>query len=164
MILAIDPGKRDAGVSLWDDKELAAAWLAKGSEVHAKSYTWPVATAIAIATSLEERVPVCTLQKIVIERPQIYRPEFMKDKDPNDLIDLAIMGGALVGVLLKNCQSAIFYLPKDWKGQAPKVVINERVNKRLSSDEQRRIDWPPRHKQHNVWDALGIGMKAVGRL
>lgn len=112
---------------------------------------------------MRTRVPECVLQTLVIERPQVYKAQFLKG-DPNDLVDLALMGGALSGILHGKCRATLFYLPCEWKGQVVKAAMNARIKKRLSEDEQRRIDWPAKSLQHNVWDAIGIGLKAVGRL
>lgn len=54
--------------------------------------------------------------------------------------------------------------PQRWKGQLPKKRCNEIVEGKLSPTEKRFLnDIKPKSAQHNVLDAIGIGLFAVGR-
>lgn len=50
-------------------------------------------------------------------------------------------------------------LPREWKGQVPKVVHNQRVLNALSHVEREKIV-----HNHNVIDAVGIGLWFCGRI
>lgn len=107
-------------------------------------------------------------QTLVIEIPQVYRQGVSKG-DPNDLIQLVGVAGAIIGT---GFQKVVTKLPKEWKGQVPKptdtkkpYIIAERAKKRLSHKEYDRVLLPTnvRH-QWDVWDAIGLGLSHLRRL
>lgn len=150
MLVSIDPGVRLCGVAVFEDGELASAWLSKSSGWRTMAY--------CVVSDLQKRYPLEVLEpgRLVIEKPQIYTQNKLKG-DPNDLIDLACVVGAL-GVLMIR-QELTTYLPRQWKGQVPKHVMIERIKGKLSEDERKRIELPSaKSLQHNVWDAVGIGL------
>ena len=151
ILVAIDPGVKAAGVALFEDGELASAWLSRGK-------TW-TETARAVRLAVENRLPLEIIRDChaAIEKPQVYRTEFLKG-DPNDLIDVALMAGAAVsGFDPKHVKS---YLPKEWKGQVPKAVMTKRIKGWLSKEEHERVELPKAGTlRHNVWDAVGIGVQ-----
>lgn len=150
MILCIDPGVRAAGVALFDDKELTTAWLAEGKD-------WE-----DTADSVMRKLPVnsCLVQEVVVEHMQIYKQTGLAQA--NDLITVSMMAGRVTG-LFSGWASAKSYLPRDWKGQVPKDIMVKRVEKVISKEELKRVDWPSADKRHNVWDAISIGLFRVGR-
>ncbi len=155
MMISIDPGVKTAGVACWEDDELISAWLSKGE-------TWD-RTAFNVLCCLEDHFPkeIILSAHAVIERPQVYREEFLKG-DPNDLITLALMVGATAGYLINE---PTLYYPREWKGQVPKDTMIERIKGKLSEEEYRRVDLPrAKSLHHNIWDAVGIGLYQLGRL
>jgi len=164
VILSIDPGKRHAGCALFDDKELACAWLVKANKTYAEAVgSWGVATAHAVRDDLLKRVYPGVIEVAVIEKPVVRKGH--SSKISNDCVDLAIMGGAFAGVHCEQIEKVHFYIPEDWKGQVPKGVMIERIQSRLDEEEFGRVDLPDNKKrQTDVWDAVGIGLKYIGRL
>jgi hypothetical protein len=81
---------------------------------------------------------------VVVEIPRIY-------PRPNDLLD--VMGVAGPCIILGEIP--VFVHPRTWKGQVPKDVIRYRVEQRLERQELQLLR--PYEKNHNVWDAVGIG-------
>lgn len=147
MLVSIDPGVKHCGVALWDDDQLASAWLAKGPNWYQ--------TAINVGRGINQHVPNIDRHDIVIEKPQIYHQSRLKG-DPNDLIDLAVFVGAVCMAVATG--DVRMYLPREWKGSTPKDVKIERIKKSLSVEEHSRIDLPAPSLQHNVFDAVGIGL------
>jgi hypothetical protein len=95
--------------------------------------------------------------EVVIEKMKVYR--FAKQKgSQGDLIDLAHLGGALLCL----GRRAILVEPAQWKGQVPKDVVKGLVRARLSEYELANLDASlagiAPSKQHNVYDAVGIGL------
>jgi hypothetical protein len=83
--------------------------------------------------------------------------------DTRDLLDLSAITGALCYAF--GSARPTVYLPAEWKGQCPTDVIWGRCEKRLSAEEQAAITWPPaKSLRHNCYDAIGIGLKHLGRL
>lgn len=100
---------------------------------------------------------------LVLELPQIYGKYTVSPGDPNDLLPLALLAGMVVGMVMP--QKLHTYLPREWKGQTPKNVTKNRVLEILSVEELEKIELPKRSKtsENNVYDALGIGLKFLGR-
>lgn len=100
---------------------------------------------------------------LIIEVPQVYAATRGSKGDPNDLILLAqVIGGitARFHGLTATCRTV---KPREWKGNTPKDCTKERAQARLSAMETMRIVLPTSSLEHNVWDAIGIGLWATGR-
>lgn len=157
--VSIDPGVRDCGVAVWQDKLLQNATLVrcvKGSP----------SIALVSHVVLHVRRFTKDLGAVVIERPQVYTQNKLKG-DPNDLITLAIVVGQLTQALytaFRGMPQLLVWRPADWKGQLPKNVSIERTQCRISESERERVQLPKAVSlQHNVWDAVGIGLRYYGR-
>jgi hypothetical protein len=100
-----------------------------------------------------------TYEKLVIEYPQVYQGRFQKG-DPNDLIDLSIIVGGIVGSF-EGAQGVDLVKPAQWKGQVPKRVTKTRARAALSDEEY--ID-KLKTADHNIWDAVGIGLWYLRRV
>lgn len=101
--------------------------------------------------------------QLVIELPRVYAAAHQKG-DQNDLIQLAgtvgMLGGFLPGV---SSRQSVY--PRDWKGSLDADAFIERIKQRLDAAEHLRVELPSTSSlQHNVWDAIGIGLHALGRL
>jgi hypothetical protein len=102
---------------------------------------------------------------IVVEFPQIYRESHRASKDdpnkrnadPNDLLNLAAIDGALAA--LAGCD-AVRYLPAQWKGQLKKSPVASRVESRLTPEERLRIGSLGPHL--DTMEAIGIGLHHFG--
>lgn len=93
--------------------------------------------------------------KTIVEYPKLY--PHSRNINPDDLITLAVVSGAcsiLGPVRLVH--------PREWKGAVPKGVSHERVQKRLGELEvavlSAGLEGVIRTLQHNVMDAVGIGV------
>lgn len=99
---------------------------------------------------------------VAIELPQVYREAKLKG-DPNDLIDLAAVVGAICCNSLPGRKNV--YLPREWKGQTPKAIFIERAKKRLSLEELQAVRLPKaKILAHNVWDSVALGLVHLGRM
>lgn len=147
--VAIDPGLK-AGVTVWEDGELIAAWLSCGRG-------W-LRVAQQIVDDLLERFTECSLKNVelAIEIPLVRDDS----PNPNALIKLTLCIGAVIGKLHQLFPKLVTttYLPSEWKGGVPKNIMVERIQQKLSAKETKRVDLPAKSYQHNVWDAVGIGL------
>jgi hypothetical protein len=147
VLISLDPGVKVAGVAIFEDNELTRAFLARGSGWHE--------TAEAAWQALTDSYPASVLLNAdaAVEIPQIYES---RETDPNDLITVALMAGAFASPV---CGEITTYLPFSWKGQVPKPIMTKRTKNKLSFEEHARVELPSaRGLQHNVWDAIGIGL------
>lgn len=148
MLLAIDPGV-DTG---WAEFALTGE-LRKCGLGHPRSGEW--------------------LERIVVESPKL-RP--YGEKNPNAILTLARTAGYLAGRAVEAACASVqveYLTPNDWKGSTPKDISHARIWARLTDAEKEIADSyfrsaPGRNglapsKRHNVLDAIGIGLFAVGR-
>jgi hypothetical protein len=166
----MDPGKKLAGIAVFIEGTLDYAFLAKGEG--------PPDVALDVADKLCPRYTYPETAVFVSEYPQIYQAmrvvsgarKRVSFGDPNDLLPLAQCVGAVQIALIfrrlvwstKHCKT---YLPREWKGQVPKDIMIKRIQERLAPDERTRVEHPrAKSLSHNVWDAVGIGLRTLGRL
>src|SRR3972149_4885609 len=146
MFTAIDPGVHATGVAHFDFGYLHAVRLVPGK-------------------TLEEMLRAFFLlpmsAEMIIERPTGYG----KGKsDPDDLIRGALVAGAASMCCWEEGELR-FVEPRTWKGQVPKEIHHRRVVAALSAAELARIaEIQPKSLQHNVLDAVGLGLWHLGRL
>lgn len=164
-ILAIDPGIRGCGVACFagsgaDARLYGAAYIESPVRTGALDCAACVAMARAVVAYCAWSTPG-GFQQVVCEWPQVYTGGKMKG-DPNDLPPLAGVDCAICA-LYPNAE-LITYLPAQWKGQAPKDVTAARAKAKLTAEELTAV-WLPSAKglQHNVWDAVAIGLHHLGR-
>lgn len=149
-LLAIDPGFRYLGFSVFNRGELVKAGLSKAEDEE----DWDRWTnqppsflhIIEIIHAYHWESPVA-----VIEFPKIHR-----DTPKNEsIIKLAAACGAYASLL----QAAGFVIewvePRAWKGTVPKDIMYKRILAKLPESEYHKIE---RLKDHNVIDAVGIGL------
>jgi hypothetical protein len=151
MLLAVDPGVRGCGVAVFDGCELAfAAYIRNPVKKGGGATAW-----LGMGWEVFERLTALDLNvtEYVIEVPQIYR---MSKGDPNDLIDLAGVG-AWVGAL-SRASKAFSYKPREWKGTVKADVFTERIRTWLTPDEVASIEPCAKSLEHNVIDAVGLGI------
>lgn len=160
-LLTIDPGKRSLAWALLLNSELIGCSLTKSKHDPWERYLDLLVMSIHLDVQ-QIRAPYAlasneTLSpyQVVVELPRVYPHE--RHVRPNDLIDLAAAAGAcatLPGPFK-------FVHPHQWKGQLSKKMSNARTINALSPDEMEILGrW---QKNHNVLDAIGIGLKEVGR-
>jgi len=99
---------------------------------------------------------------VIIEVPQVYRGHLQKG-DPNDLITLAVQ----VGRYAQRSKGLVRLVkPAEWKGQVLKEIHGARVLEVLDDAERGivALGARPKSKAHNVLDAVGLGLWALGRM
>lgn len=139
MLLAIDPGAA-AGWAVFDNGHRLTA------------------------CGLSSFVQVPLVERVVIERPHSH-----KTKAPvKDIITLALRAGEWGGRLRQIFGIEPEYIePATWKGSTPKEISQSRTWAKLDPDERAVLDKAGSgvapSKRHNIVDAVGIGLWAVGR-
>jgi hypothetical protein len=138
VILAVDPGVHLCGCALFIGDQLATAWLEEKG---------PRAIWSAVDPKWREHV------RVIVEVPQVYGRSRSKG-DPNDLINVALVAGAIVG-LFPNTR---IVRPREWKGDVPKEVV-ERAAREVIGDRIAAVQFPKRRAlAHNIWDAVALGL------
>jgi hypothetical protein len=174
ILVSVDPGLRHLGFAVFTDGTLTHAALIKNPVKQDRGPTawWGMADTVVKAwDDLTRRAGqvVRAPHAYVLEVPQVYR--FGKSKgDPDDLIQLAGVGGAVGAALLKlpapfkHVSTAHGYYPREWKGQTPKEIMLERIEERLTAEEKASIQPCAPSLRHNIIDSVGIGLCHLGRL
>lgn len=166
-LLAVDPGIDRCGVALFLDGVLVRADHV-GQPLSSKDAGGTpdvLDRVVSIAGHLhgwledhyEEHGP---LDLLIVEWPQIYTPG--KSKAPGK--DIVLLGAAAASVAVRIfAKERRSVRPDEWKGQAPKAVIQGRVVARLSDAERKTIAELPDSRLHNTIDAIGLGMWHLDR-
>jgi hypothetical protein len=175
-LVSIDPGIRGCGFALWENATLRYGAYVPSACTKDNGPEACLAMAEALCNVMHARWPLYAVHecKVMVEWPRIYSTQAKKgDKakaDPNDLLGLVGVDMAFLGMLkgpLENRFSRVY--PEQWKGQLPKETadgsnpVMMRVLKRLSVQEKAAIAPCSRSLEHNMFDALGIGLHALGR-
>lgn len=177
VILAIDPGVRGCGVALFRPLNspvapgrLHTAAYVKGSKDAERAASWRE-MARAVDRWSEDKLVyngATEVTQIVVELPRVYQGSKQKG-DPNDLIELAAVVGALCmwigGADGVDEVPARVYYPYEWKGMVPKQIHHERAKARLDAAEMAAVELPSaKSLQHNVWDAVALALHHCRRL
>ena len=153
---SIDPGLNNCGVAIWNDETLVHAKLVKTQARKGASLSdrifW-MAAAVKRYLLCPHAEPVSPVMTLVIELPQTYGGRAAKG-DTNDLIHLA----AVVGALIHLAPSVVLVRPREWKGNVPGDIFVERTKKKLSPEQVNKIDLPTKSLEHNVYDAVALGL------
>lgn len=157
-LVAVDPGKRSCGVAVFEQRRLTQAWLARiprggGADLDAVAL---------LARQVLRTLCTTSVTEILLEWPQIYQGGKQKG-DPNDLLFLAGLDGAIVSALPYAHATAV--RPRDWKGTTDPDIVCARIKQIVQeAGESAIIQWPCASLEHNVLDAIGIGLWHLGRL
>lgn len=166
VLLSVDPGVRECGCAIFWNSQLVRAELV----VNPVKRGQDVASAFAMAEAVNrwyldnqpERMPVMTDQRLVIECPTVRKAGDQKGDQNTSIVPLTLVVGAVAGRIGLTCSQ---FFPRDWKGTLNgDVFIRERIIPAVSSAERPRVFLPTESLAHNVWDGVGVGLKALGRL
>jgi hypothetical protein len=159
-LLSCDPGKRHAGFALWTPTGPRDTWELQAAKL--EEFDHPVEASAAAVGFVGGHF------QAAVEVPQVYSAGFSRG-DPNDLIDITLVAGAVLGAADR---SSIWFKPREWKGQVDPDVMVTRVRSKLTQKELDRVQLPTKRGgkgvrvsvSHNVFDAIGVGLYALKKL
>lgn len=178
-VLSVDPGEHGCGYALWIVQETKHS----GEPRPRRTATLLDANYAPGLVFTRERgqhavsppktwFDDTTIDELAIEIPQIYIQRTRGDQ--NDLVLLAFAAGAAFGAL--GVPRAVLYHPHDWKGNTPKDLGRDRYSIALAQHERDRLCFTKGARckeerihgltadlEHNVWDAIGLGLHHLGR-
>jgi hypothetical protein len=159
-LLAVDPGKHDAGVAFFVDGVLTDCTFIEVPD----GTPYEVAKLVAVWSRrcmMNLGDPDGRISQVVVEGQQIYRGP--SKQDPNDLLPLAqTVGGVLARV---DAFDREVVLPRVWTGGVPKEVRQRRFLANASQWERDMLmAIRPARKRHNAVDAAMLGAYVLGRL
>lgn len=166
MILGIDPGKRQSGYGLVDinSSGMRECGLRECGLFEGDGPTTAACISVMHRKASSKLLP-WVIDITVVEKPIVYPKGREKGtKNPNDLIDLALVAGSF---MLYGKQSEEV-TPAGWKGQRPKDVCQSIIYDELSPTErkilQAGLKEVNKSLQHNVWDGVGIALWRAKRI
>jgi hypothetical protein len=144
VLLAIDPGG-DTGWALFDSGRLIHCGVSSGKR-----------------SNLPDVPPDAS---VYLEVPE-HRPH--REKNPQAILTLAVRTGEMGGGFRAKGHKVTYVTPNEWKGgPVPKPVQHIRDKARLDAAETglltRVLVNVAEGKRHNLLDAIGIGLFALGR-
>jgi len=148
LIVCIDPGTQCAGFATFSesDKGMLSCGVFRGKD-------W---------MDTAGRVPdFGQVAKLVIEDPRVYP---ITNVDPNNLMTLAKAVGAIVANV--KALHTKLVTPSRWKKSVPKKIHQKRILRAMSQSETQLLEncLCPKSLQHNVVDAIGIGLWELRRM
>jgi hypothetical protein len=157
ILLAADPGKHFTALAVWvvgnNLREFVRAELV-GTKDNPAAARRTMAQAVVRHTRNTQAHLFCEL-------PQSYTLAQQKGSQ-NDLIEVAVSVGAIVGATSADT-TVTLVTPAEWKGQLPKDVHHARIAKHITPTMRAHVEAYPKHLQHNVLDAIALGLWALER-
>lgn len=170
-LIAIDPGVHSMAIAVFDDsgpRKLVDAWNESRVLVVDGRAEDTISDIVELwgcpSLRLVNRIQrhVGTGSRIFGERQVIYPGARGLKTDANDLLDLAMCTGAFYGAISVEMRSRLTLVePAEWKAQVPKDICRRRIEGLLTDAEKAVIK--KGGEMHNVYDAIGIGLFALGR-
>jgi|SRR5579859_2254349 len=159
-MVCIDPGINGCGVAFFSEsgKLTGACYVrAPASEFEVSAVSMRVKL---MAEAVLKIIGEDPSRLLVTERPQIYT--WGKGKgDLNQLIPLAEVC-AFIAARWGGPWATVS--PREWKGTIDGDAMTERIMERLTREEFKNIVRAGKTVDHNVFDAIGIGLGKFGRL
>ncbi len=161
-LIAVDPGLRCLGVAVFFNGWLNSTYLIKNPEAGRGAKAWHGYTKTKMTGTADLLKDVIAgADVLVVEMQSIYR---RGPGDPDDMLQVAGVAGVIAGMANLDAR-IVAYKPREWKGTAPKDIFAKRILACLSSRETFAISTElPKSLVHNIYDAIGLGLKALGRL
>lgn len=157
-LLAIDPGLGGTGWALWETGRSPARIgivrdTARDDLLSVRCQELCQKLYLSVAT-------LYSLQTVVIEMPQQMSNRAGIAAQAGGVYKLAVLVGALTMYLMNTSNATVHVVtPSEWKGQLPKDVVQRRVEQRLGISLCQKL----KIRSH-AWDAVGLGLWAMGRL
>jgi hypothetical protein len=164
MLLSIDPGLTGTGWAYWLHGELKEVGVLKAG---GKRDWWLRAADLAeqITELCEEREVGANRSVSVIAEFTEYHAAATSNMGwrTGDLQRLTFLCGIIAGAILPRSYTPI--TTSGWKGQLPKDVAAKRVEKIVGARRCRHLGLPEikRRSDTHAWDAVGIGLWALGK-
>ena len=170
--VALDPGTLRAGAAVYRGQRLVWAYLSK--EHPGKLLDRAYVAAFDVADRLLAECPFLLFSqkntKIYAELPRvIMRGGSRTPGDPDSILALVLLVGAFSTRLVdRGFSTAENIRPADWKTQVEKKAMTARIESCLAPCEIAVLESfrGVRNKKidHNVLDAVGVGMKPLKRI
>lgn len=182
LALAIDPGTRVTGCSLWNTewKKLLFAGAVKNPIREGSGPRECASMGIEVSSWVGFKELNDRITQLIFEYPQIYARGKGSKSDPNRIMPLAGVDSAIATLFPTAVVTT--YKPRDWKNTVEKpdhsskpYVIEARVLERLDDQEKMCVSWPvdacgkgkvtgvAREQNWDVADSIGVGLHFFGR-
>ena len=153
---SIDIGLHGVASAYFQNGVLLGAWYDLNRGRHRGPEAWAT---IASGVLVPSPPKVLTLETM-----QVYDTRSASGVNPDDLLQLQGVAGALAFRFQSLGAQVAGVLPAQWKQQVPKKVMNERVRGwcQYLGWLDGRIMLPGKERANDVWDAVGIGIVYQG--
>lgn len=160
--LAIDPGKNGLGTAYFDldSKNLIHAEYINAEHSNNDHPLLKAVWQLYMSGPYRKECGPDHLKttQMVIESPRVYQTAKQKGSQ-EDILNLALVVGQCMFLGTQQKMSVALVRPDEWKGNLEKTMAKIRIIARLAPGEMSRIVLPKvQSLQHNVWDAIGIGL------
>lgn len=148
ILLAVDPAKKATGWAYFLSNRLHECGLVREKTVP------------GMIEKLRFELASLDPDDVVVEGQRVVE---RRRERKQDLIDVALVAGSVLGMFASSAKLHDPIMPEVWKGQTPKDICGRRVLQVLLPQEKAAIVSVPESLEHNVLDAIGIGLYHLGR-
>lgn len=143
--ITLDPGIAGSGFAVWK----------KGEKYPVLNFPIKLKDRKAYGDLLAELIDEHKAEVVLIEKPAFQSSEKgQMVLRKGDLVELVLFVGFMDAVVILSGKESILVEVPTWKGQLPKDVVNRRIARY----------WPDVKAKSHDWDAIGIGLWAVGAI
>lgn len=151
--MAIDPSINTMGVAFYDKKELIAAELWKPEKEFKQSEHY-IKTGDMVSR-LMERAILEHVQHVILEVPEYWGADGFVARESGSIAKMMFLCGGLYCRLIDLGIEMRLVSPRQWKGQLPKNVVRNRLERVFVPNYYTKTEW--KDLDHNVMDAVAIG-------
>jgi hypothetical protein len=163
-LMSIDPSINNLGVAIWDmDKKEPILWKLVHPKKDFKGDEY--AKSISMADQIREWKKIYLVNHVIMEVPEHWAVGGFEARETGSIAKLCFVCGLLFGMRYDESVE-LFQLvsPRGWKGQLPKDVVANRLQKDYLQYGIDLVEWA-NTTMNNVGDAIAIGhFKLYGRV
>lgn len=154
-IIAIDPGTRNCGYSIFNDTNLNILEYGLFSSNNKNKYTelnkmnW-LNNCKNIISNIEDMYYKTNFYKLILEYPEYWSGSSgYAARESGSIFKLTFLCGGIYFTFCNMCK-VVLVTPSQWKGQLKKDTVKRRLEKIYPELKKKKIN-------HNTMDAIGIG-------
>lgn len=150
ILIAVDPSVNNMGVAVFSiDSKKLLMWqlLHPSKDCRDNQYD----KSLSLYNKVREWIVRWRVTHMILEVPEYWAVAGFQARETGSIFKLTFVCGVLYSLKAKDLQELKVVTPREWKGQLPKEVVENRLrNKYLTDVDLKEIN-------DNVVDAIGIG-------
>jgi hypothetical protein len=148
-LMSIDPSINNVGMAIWELPNGLMMYKLLHPKVNARNNEYD--KSLSILDQLKEWIQTYSVNRMILEIPEHWAVAGFEARENGSIAKLMLVVG-LIYSLKPTLDELRIVKPREWKGQLPKQVMENRLR-----DDYLAIDIDLAALNPNVVDAIGIG-------